>query len=178
MLKRDTSARFEKSGLSIFARYRFHAGRLQSKKAWHAAEAAALVRRQQETPVALLADEETRRRWWMFRDEFYWEDEGYEERDLKALLIERQARKDRRVKRAVALMEQTEALESPARTAITDEVKVFVWNRDGGRCVSCGSNQRLEFDHVIPVALGGASSARNLQLLCEGCNRSKGAGIV
>jgi len=178
MLKRDTGARFEKSGLAIFARYRFHAGRLESKKAWHAGEAAALLRRQQETPVAVLADEETRRTWWMFRHEFYWEDEGYDEREVKALLLERIAQKGRRLQRAVALMEQTEALESPARPPITDEVKVFVWNRDSGRCVQCGSNQRLEFDHVIPVALGGANSARNLQLLCETCNRSKGAGIA
>jgi hypothetical protein len=178
MLRRDPTARFEKRGIAIFARYRFTAGELQSQQAWHAAQAAALLRRQQETPVALLIDDETRRTWWIFRDEFYWEDEGYDEREVKALLLERLAQKDRRLQRAVALMEQTEALESPARTAIADEVKVFVWNRDGGRCVRCGSNQRLEFDHVIPVVLGGANTARNLQLLCETCNRSKGAGIV
>ena len=71
-----------------------------------------------------------------------------------------------------------EALDSPARTSIPDEVKVFVWNRDRGRCVKCDSNQRLEFDHVIPLALGGANTARNLQLLCETCNRSKGAAIA
>ena len=178
MLRRDTSARFEKSGMSIFARYRFHAGGLRSRQTWHAAQAAALLRAQQETPVALLTDEETRRTWWMFRDDFYWEDEGYDERAVKALLLERLAQKDRRLQRAVAFMEQTEALESPARAAIADEVRIFVWNRDGGRCVRCGSKQRLEFDHFIPVALGGANTARNLQLLCETCNRSKGAGIA
>jgi 5-methylcytosine-specific restriction endonuclease McrA len=75
-------------------------------------------------------------------------------------------------------MKQTEAMDTPARAPIPDEVKVFVWNRDGGRCVKCGSNQRLEFDHVIPVALGGANTARNLQLLCETCNRTKGAAIA
>ncbi len=178
MLRRDTSGRFEKSGFSLFARYRFYAGKAQSDKTWNLAEANALLQRQQETPVLMLSDDEGRRSWWLFRDEFYWEDEGYEEREVKALVLERITHKDRRLQRAVALMEQTDALDAPARAPIADEVKVFVWNRDGGRCVKCGSNQRLEFDHVIPVSLGGANTARNLQLLCETCNRSKGAAIA
>ena len=134
--------------------------------------------RLQETPVEVAYDEERHRTFWLFDDEFYWDDEGFEEIEVKALILERRGQKDRRVQRAVVLMQQTEAMDAPARAAIADEVKVFVWNRDGGRCVKCGSNQRLEFDHVIPVALGGANTARNLQLLCETCNRSKGASIV
>jgi 5-methylcytosine-specific restriction endonuclease McrA len=30
---------------------------------------------------------------------------------------------------------------------------------------------------VIPVALGGASTVENLQLLCGACNREKGADL-
>jgi len=63
------------------------------------------------------------------------------------------------------------------RKAIKPEIKNQVWNRDGGRCVRCGSNQKLEFDHIIPHSKGGADTYRNLQLLCETCNRSKGATI-
>lgn len=178
MLKRDPGARLEKRGVSIFSRFQFHAGGVQADRSWNQAELNAVLERQKDTPVLLLTEDETRRTWWMFRDEFYWEDEGYEEREVKALILERLTHKDRRLQRAVALMEQTEALDSPARLPIPDEVKIFVWQRDGGRCVKCGGNQRLEFDHVIPVSLGGANTARNLQLLCEGCNRSKGAGLV
>jgi 5-methylcytosine-specific restriction endonuclease McrA len=43
--------------------------------------------------------------------------------------------------------------------------------------VKCGSQRSLEFDHIIPVALGGSNTARNIQLLCEGCNRAKGAAL-
>lgn len=61
--------------------------------------------------------------------------------------------------------------------AITQEVKDRVWNRDGGKCVQCGSNENLEFDHIIPFSKGGANTYRNIQLLCELCNRSKSAKI-
>lgn len=60
----------------------------------------------------------------------------------------------------------------PARL-ITQEVKDMVWRRDQGRCAQCGGQERLEFDHIIPFSRGGASTYRNIQLLCEACNRRK-----
>ena len=60
---------------------------------------------------------------------------------------------------------------------ISQDVKDKVWNRDGGKCVECGSNENLEFDHIIPHSKGGANTYRNIQLLCEPCNRSKSAKI-
>ena len=60
---------------------------------------------------------------------------------------------------------------------ITQDVKDKVWNRDGGKCVECDSNENLEFDHIIPHSKGGANTYRNIQLLCEPCNRSKSAKI-
>jgi hypothetical protein len=64
------------------------------------------------------------------------------------------------------------------RERIPEEIRIFVWRRDEGRCVRCGSQESLEFDHIIPVSKGGANSARNLQLLCERCNREKGAEVA
>jgi hypothetical protein len=61
--------------------------------------------------------------------------------------------------------------------AISQEVQDKVWNRDGGKCVKCESNEKLEFDHIIPVSKGGANTYRNIQLLCEPCNRTKSAKI-
>lgn len=60
-----------------------------------------------------------------------------------------------------------------ANRRISTETKNLVWKRDEGRCVECGSQERLEFDHVIPVSKGGSNTARNIQLLCEKCNRKK-----
>jgi HNH endonuclease len=67
---------------------------------------------------------------------------------------------------------------SHSRKMISDEVKIFVWRRDEGRCVKCGRAEDLEYDHIIPLAKGGSNTARNLQLLCEHCNRKKGRNIV
>ena len=64
------------------------------------------------------------------------------------------------------------------RQPIPDSVKMFVWQRDNGRCVVCGSQEKIEFDHIIPVSMGGSNTARNIQLLCEKHNRSKGANLA
>lgn len=60
---------------------------------------------------------------------------------------------------------------------IPSEVKLSVWRRDSGKCVKCGSRERLEYDHIIPVSKGGSNTERNVQLLCEKCNREKAAQI-
>ena len=60
---------------------------------------------------------------------------------------------------------------------IPREIRQRVWQRFGGRCAECGSEHYLEFDHVIPIAKGGANSEANIQLLCRGCNLKKSDNI-
>lgn len=62
----------------------------------------------------------------------------------------------------------------PRREAIPRLVQREVWQRDGGRCVECSTRERLCFDHIVPFSKGGGNSVRDIQLLCEGCNLSKG----
>jgi tetratricopeptide (TPR) repeat protein len=73
---------------------------------------------------------------------------------------------------------ETEPVNGRGREPVPREIKDRVWRRDGGKCVECGSQERLEFDHIIPLAMGGSNTERNLQLLCETCNRTKGAQLV
>lgn len=60
---------------------------------------------------------------------------------------------------------------------IPQDVCSAVWQRDGGKCVQCGSQNYLEFDHKIPHSLGGANTLNNVQLLCRKCNLIKGDRI-
>lgn len=59
------------------------------------------------------------------------------------------------------------------RESIPQDVMDAVWNRDGGKCVQCGGQENLEFDHIIPFSKGGATTYRNMQLLCKNCNIEK-----
>ena len=61
----------------------------------------------------------------------------------------------------------------PRSRYIPERVRHEVWRRDMGRCVQCDTQEMLEFDHIIPFSKGGSNTARNLQLLCEKCNRRK-----
>lgn len=56
---------------------------------------------------------------------------------------------------------------------ILKQVQREVWRRDEGKCVECGSQVRLEYDHNIPFSKGGSNTVRNIQLLCERYNRKK-----
>jgi len=64
-----------------------------------------------------------------------------------------------------------------ATSRIPAAVRREVWKRDGGSCAwigedgrRCCSRWQLELDHITPVALGGASAADNLRLLCRAHN--------
>lgn len=169
MLREDTNARFEPG----FLRRRFVSGRREFGFVSAGAHRA-LLREQEDAPVPVAEDE--RRTWWMFRGRFFWEDDGLEADEVMALVHERERRLRRRIARAKDLMAADEA-GGPRREAIPEDVRREVFRRDGGRCAVCGTDELLQFDHVIPVALGGASTPENLQLLCAPCNREKGAGL-
>ena len=170
MLREDTNARFE----SGFLRRRLVSGRREFDFISAMAHRAILAE-QRTVPVAVAEDE--RRTWWMFRDRFFWEDDGLGPGEVAALVHERERRLRRRIERAQDLMAAGAEASGPRREPINEDVRREVFRRDGGRCASCGSPELLQFDHVIPVALGGASTPANLQVLCAPCNRAKGASL-
>ena len=61
----------------------------------------------------------------------------------------------------------------PPGRSISQETKIKVFTRDGGRCVQCGSPYNLQYDHIIPFSLGGGNGPENIQILCAPCNRRK-----
>jgi len=93
----------------------------------------------------------------------------------KAVEAERKHRAD--VAWAERVLAGEESDRRPGRAHIPIAVRHSIWQRDGGRCKGCRSSEKLEYDHIIPVSLGGSSTERNLQLLCERCNRRKAATL-
>lgn len=82
-----------------------------------------------------------------------------------------------RIEKQVKSFERMDEIFEAQRERISESVRMFVWQRDEGKCVECGSQKNLEFDHIIPVSKGGSNTERNVQLLCERCNREKGAHL-
>ena len=51
-------------------------------------------------------------------------------------------------------------------------------NRHGGGCAYCGSKDKIEMDHVVPLSKGGRHAIGNLLPACFSCNRSKRARFL
>lgn len=61
-----------------------------------------------------------------------------------------------------------------SRNPVPAAVKSAVLARDGLRCVYCGDIAGpFHFDHLFPVARGGADLASNIVMACQSCNLSK-----
>jgi HNH endonuclease len=95
---------------------------------------------------------------------------------IKHLVLKEDKELDRIAKQVEAFENLSKTVDA-RREQIPESVRMFVWQRDQGKCVKCNSSEKLEFDHIIPVIKGGANTERNIQLLCENCNRSKGKDI-
>jgi hypothetical protein len=116
--------------------------------------------------VAIAGD----RRYWWWEGTFYWENEGYQSVDVKALVTRSRRQKERSLQHARALLAGEKGRK---RDTIPEDVRRFVWQRDGGQCQECGSTEMLQYDHLIPWSLGGSDNPENLRLLCAECNRLK-----
>ena len=87
--------------------------------------------------------------------------------------------KIKKLKKEVELLERLSTQDfKNKRPLIPDGVKLFVFNRDEGKCISCGSKENLQFDHIIPIAKGGSNSEENVQLLCQQCNLKKSDNLT
>jgi uncharacterized protein YneR len=114
---------------------------------------------------------------WWYKDEFYLDKDGHTWDQVQLLLWESEQKSKRKFDRLRKEMLSDHAIQQARRERIPEDVRIFVWKRDDGRCVQCGSQENLEFDHVVPVSKGGSNTARNIQLLCEACNRRKSDSI-
>ena len=54
--------------------------------------------------------------------------------------------------------------------AISPRVKQIVWERDGERCVVCGSHYAAPCAHFIARSQGGLGIEENIVTLCQNCH--------
>jgi HNH endonuclease len=117
------------------------------------------------------------RSYWWYQDTFYWTNADYDSDDVRALLFARERQRGRELEHAHALLAAADSPTVRKREPIPKDVKHAVWQRDEGHCVECGSAFDLQYDHIIPLVMGGASTVENLQLLCGRCNQAKGGRL-
>jgi 5-methylcytosine-specific restriction endonuclease McrA len=95
------------------------------------------------------------------------------EHTFAAAIVELERRKHAAVRRP----RRPRQLSAGSRTIPAHVIRV-VAKRDGGRCahvgssgVRCESRAFLEYDHIVPIAMGGHSTADNVRQLCRAHNQ-------
>jgi hypothetical protein len=157
-------------GRAFTGRYAIVSGKRVFPSRWKRQPFEELNAAQKQNPAAVVFD--GKRTLWWFHDRFYWDDDGLDREDIKALILQRERGLQHKLQTARSLMRAEEA-GRPTRIPIPSDVRRAVYERDGGKCVECGASFDLQYDHVLPVAHGGATTVENLQLLCADCNRRK-----
>jgi hypothetical protein len=133
-------------------------------------EAAQAYKHGQRPPERVKVYEKCRPGLWLYRGLFHlldsWQESGGKRQVFKFKLVAVGGKDD----------DQPIVLPPRPRRSIPRAIKIAVWRRDGGKCVACGTVDRLHFDHIVPISKGGTSNtADNLQLLCARHNLAKGA---
>jgi HNH endonuclease len=112
--------------------------------------------------------------YFLFHDYLYQVSGPYTEDEFRLLVVDEFDRERRMFEGLQSrYVDGTDSIVSAERERIPERTRIFVWRRGGGKCARCGSRDRMEFDHIVPVSKGGSNTARNIELLCESCNRIK-----
>ena len=118
---------------------------------------------------------------WVFKDYIYDVDlsKNYSDEQIRLLILEDFDKERRYFEKLKTKFDETTNSEiTYKRPRIPENVRIEVWRRDGGKCARCGSREKLEYDHIVPISKGGSNTARNIELLCEKHNRSKSNNVV
>jgi len=129
-----------------------------------------------ETPI--VEDKKGRKSYWIYKGYEYEVSGSYSDEECRFMILEDFDKERRYFEKLKAKFDNTQMDIEYERPRIPENVRIEVWRRDGGKCARCGSREKLEYDHIVPLSKGGSNTARNIELLCEKHNRSKSNNVV
>lgn len=144
------------------------------------------IQRSQEEPIPIPAPDYlgvSSNKFWFFKGYVYdvesvRRNQQYSDDQIQLLILEHFDKERKKFERLNRLYKSDNAQEGAyRRERIPEHVRIAVWRRYGGKCARCGRRERLEYDHIVPVSKGGSNTGRNIELLCEQCNRKKGGCV-
>src|SRR5271165_6674171 len=111
MLRADNKAQVVKLPLTLSRmltgrRYAVRSGRKVLELRWTKAQAGAAQQAQASEPVQMCQD--GRRSLWQYLDGFYWDDDGLDSGDVKALVLQRKRRLEQKLSSARSMMRAEE----------------------------------------------------------------------
>ena len=131
----------------------------------------------QVTDPVLLGTYSDRHFYW-YRDQFFWtNNDDYDSQDIKARLFARDRQKQRELDHCPCTHGCGGLACRPEARTDPEGRQHAVFQRDEGKCIECGSDFDIQYDHIIPFSMGGANTIENLQLLCARCNQQKGGRL-
>lgn len=91
----------------------------------------------------------------------------------KNLMKSRDPQNTRRLRRESEARRRARKVGAKGAVSVADMISLdSLW---GTVCLRCGARSNLQWDHVQPLARGGAHCISNLQRLCRSCNEQKQA---
>ena len=177
-LRNATNIRVEKHGFWIFQTLRFFFTKTNYFELSQN-DLKVMDQKLDEHGIAPVGQQEGRVLWAVNeKGGFFWSGIDMTFEEVALLHWDAKRKREAKFDRLRKIKAREEDLAATRRERIPDEVRAFVWERDEGRCVRCGAEDDLQFDHVIPVAKGGGVAADNIQILCGNCNRAKSDSIA
>ena len=91
---------------------------------------------------------------------------------------------NKRIEKERGIWGGANALDEPPKRTDIDELPNYrthrhrLYGEQEGICAGCNTHfpfKVMDVDHILPRKKGGTDHKENLQLLCSGCNRSKGS---
>jgi len=129
---------------------------------------ASLAARQLQRPVFVL--ERDGRAWWWYLNRSWWDDGNLRRSKLEEVVLRRDLQQmlaaDALARARVAILGETEGDES---LPVPDSLHLSVWSRFRGRCVDCGSDERVNFDKILAGSERRKETPLNFELRCQIC---------